>query len=97
MQHKTPQESSFSFNFEPYEKELFERFDRLIKNVNGISKKGNQRYAFEVDFMYAWHEIKNSPPHLQGKLFEKANNVIASVINYLRNQEQVATRAEAQA
>jgi hypothetical protein len=76
------------FNYDSYSKELSDRFGRLIKQLSPVNKSGTQRYAFEVDFMYALNEIKNCPPYLQGKMFDKANNVVASLMAALKHQEE---------
>lgn len=89
-----PQASSTApiqnFDYESHSKELQERFGRLIKQLGVKNTKGSSRYQFEVDFMYALNEIKNCPPYLQGKMFDKASNVVTNLINYLKNRENVA-------
>ena len=84
--------STISFNYEVHVKELSERFARLIKQLGPNNKKdwtttppvGSARYNFEVDFMYALNEIKNSPPYLQGKMFDHASNIVNQLINHVK-------------
>lgn len=74
-------------------KELQERFNRLVKELGWTSKttkgsyeKGTERYKFEVDFVYAIREIELAPAYLKGKVFDKALNIVNSLIGRIKTR-----------
>lgn len=82
------------FNAELHLKELNDKFGRLIKNFGANNKKGSERYNLEVNFAYAMHEIQQSPPYMQGKMFDKATNMVSRMIGSLRADTPVQTQEE---
>jgi hypothetical protein len=76
-----------SFNADYHVKELNDRFGRLIKNLGINNRKGSDRYAFEVDFAYALHDIKMGPSYMQGKMFDKAAGIVNSLIAAIKDSE----------
>lgn len=86
-----------SFNADNRVKEINERFNRLIKNVDqsntrrfsmqkmAFIEKGTDRYQFEVDMAYAINEVMKAPSYMQGKTFESAAGVVNRLIEYLKD------------
>jgi hypothetical protein len=96
--------TAINFNYDVHVKELTERFNRLIKQLGPNNRKdwkatppvGSMRYNFEVDFMYALHEIQNSPSYLQGKMFDQASGIVNALINQLKIMRENGNQVEAQ-
>lgn len=84
---KTHTEAPAVFNYDSHARELSERFNRLIKQLGPLNKKGTLRYNFEVDFTYAMDEVTRCPPYLQGKMFDKASSVVNALVNHLKIQQ----------
>lgn len=94
--------TAINFNYDVHMKELNERFGRLIKQLGPNNRKdwktdpptSSIRYDFEVDFMYALHEVRECPSYLQGKMFDQASGIVSALINQLKQLNPNAAISE---
>jgi hypothetical protein len=81
-----------AFNYDAHIKELNDKFGRLVKQLGANNKAGSTRHEVEVEFSYALNELKNCPTYLQGKRFDQASAIVASLITSLKKvQDEKST------
>lgn len=85
------EEASTEFNVDS----LNEKFKTLIRGLGINNRKGTLRYQFEVDFAYALNELDSCPAYLKGKMYDKASNILSSLITTLRNKDKEPKAAAA--